>query len=147
MNTYSSLLSAYRSLQGPLSVLSFHLTAPHTVPQLHFIVSGTKETQKTEVLFLCLRTHKRLSLEKNQKNLAPTPASRNTSTQQTFQGRDGSACSHFQNGSSTPLFNYHFHYQGTHITRDFLVRKIGPELTSVPIFHYFACKMPPQLGR
>ena len=28
----------------------------------------------------------------------------------------------------------------------FLVRKIGPELTSVPIFLYFVCGMPPQHG-
>ena len=28
----------------------------------------------------------------------------------------------------------------------FLVRKIVPELTSVPIFLYFVCGMPPQHG-
>ena len=28
----------------------------------------------------------------------------------------------------------------------FLVRKIRPELTSVPIFFYFVCEMPPQHG-
>ena len=57
------------------------------------------------------------------------------------------------------LFSYPFYFLLCHLNTEvffrssfcpndffFLVKKIGPQLTSVPVFLYFVCGMPPRHG-
>ena len=52
--------------------------------------------------------------------------------------------SHFCLASSLGLYSFKTSFFYVYML--FLLRKIGPELTSVPIVLYFVCGMPPQHG-